>query len=250
MNHIVDQINQIKIEYTHFNIEYNTLNYNPGASKGFNYCLQYLLKKENITWGLVLNNDISFYPGILKLISNNVEYYLQNDKKFGIGFTSLCCGGAFSAVVFTKRLVQVVGLFDENFYPAYFEDDDYSIRVHLSSYRARQFDNTPLIHGEVDGSKVYISGLVDILYYHPIKNKDTDKWRIAFEKGVKRSGKYIDEKWGQGIAHKANEKNKVNCKTALGINHHCKGSYLNPFNNTNYNISYWELREEVAENFY
>jgi GT2 family glycosyltransferase len=52
-------------------------------------------------------------------------------------------------------LVEEIGYYDENFYPAYFEDNDYAIRVHYSNYEARHLDNTPLIHGNVDGSKVY-----------------------------------------------------------------------------------------------
>jgi hypothetical protein len=50
--------------------------------------------------------------------------------------------------------VQAIGYFDENFYPAYYEDDDYAIRVHLSEkFYAVKLEDTPLMHGEIDGTK-------------------------------------------------------------------------------------------------
>ena len=106
-----------------------------------------------------MNNDIAFYPGVLKTLAEQVEMELIRNEKFGIGFTSLCCGGEWSAVVFTRRMVNKIGLFDENFYPAYYEDDDYGIRVRLSNYQAVKFENTPMLHGMIDGSKDYLSGL-------------------------------------------------------------------------------------------
>lgn len=54
---------------------------------------------------------------------------IQSNKfpLFGIGFTNLCCGGQWSAFAITKKMVEKVGLFDENFYPLYFEDFDYGV---------------------------------------------------------------------------------------------------------------------------
>lgn len=227
-------------------LNFTVLDHNPGSSYGFNFCLR-TVSNLDIPWGIALNYDIAFYPGILRRISRAVEYHLKHDDKFGIGFTSLCCGGFYSALVVTQRLIHKVGYFDENYYPAYFEDDDYSVRVHLSSLHARQFNNTPLIHGEVDGSKAYISGLVDLLFYHPPKTKKIDIWRDSFQRGVKRAGEYFNEKWGADTAKKLNEKGMVPCKTADGINSHCKGTFLHPFNNTLYNITDWVMRQEVID---
>jgi hypothetical protein len=222
------------------------LYYNPGSSRGFNFCLR-TIERLDKAWGLALNYDIAFFPGILKRISRAVEYHLKHDKKFGIGFTSLCCDGFYSAIVLTKRLIPEVGYFDENFYPAYFEDDDYSVRVHLSTLHARHFNSTPLLHGEVDGSKEYISGLVDLLFYRPPKTKEIDIWRASFQKGVKRAGIYFDEKWGAGTSKSLNVKGEVKCKTAEGINTRCGGTFSHPFNNSLYGLSYWTLRPEVAQ---
>lgn len=220
------------------------INYNPGSSRGFNFGFD-KMNSMGKSWALVMNYDIAFYPGVLRRIARSTEYHLKHDSGFGIGFTSLCCGGYFSALVLTNRLLKVVGYFDENFYPAYYEDDDYSVRVHLSELHARQFNNTPLIHGEVDGSKAYISGLVDLLFYHPPKTREIDIWRNSFQIGVKRAGEYFNEKWGSNTAKLLNAKESVPCKTAQGINQYCNGTYRHPFNNPLFNISYWTMRPEV-----
>jgi hypothetical protein len=107
-----------------------TVRQNPGSAAGFNLGLRRLLAADHAStaataaakWVLHVNNDVAFYPGVLRNIHRATEKSLNHDPTFGIGFTSLCCGGEWSAVVFTRRMVEVVGLFDENFYPAYYED--------------------------------------------------------------------------------------------------------------------------------
>ena len=54
-------------------------------------------------------------------ISNQMEDNIKQNNNFGIGFTSLCCGSEWSAVMFTRRIIDRIGYFDENFYPAYYE---------------------------------------------------------------------------------------------------------------------------------
>jgi GT2 family glycosyltransferase len=99
------------------------LPHNPGSARCFNFGLSHLLAADHTTkWVLHVNNDVAFYPGVLRNIHRATEKCLHHDEKFGIGFTSLCCGGEWSAVVFARRMVEAVGLFDENFYPAYYED--------------------------------------------------------------------------------------------------------------------------------
>lgn len=223
----------------------NTLPYNPGSAKGFNYGL-HRIHPGNNSWVLVINNDISFFPGILKRIARNVEHSFLHDPKFGVGFTSLCCGGEWSAVAFTGRLVDEIGYFDENFYPAYYEDDDYAIRIHYSSYHAVRFNNTPLLHGEIDGSKDYLSGLFTQLYLRPEKNAATDEWRRAHEAGMKVSVPYIEAKWGAKMGD-FKSKTKLDCKSLEGINSKCITPYKRPFNDEKHNLSYWEMSAEVLQ---
>ncbi|KAK7199572.1 hypothetical protein NESM_000936500 [Novymonas esmeraldas] len=49
----------------------------------------------------------------------------------------------------SRLALEVVGLFDENCYPAYFEDTDYIRRMHLlglQEYRVPGWETTPLLH--------------------------------------------------------------------------------------------------------
>ena len=63
---------------------------------------------DSIDWVLVLNNDVAFYPGVLKHLARGVMRLLHSGKNlhhhansildkippgrntFGVGFTSLC----------------------------------------------------------------------------------------------------------------------------------------------------------------
>lgn len=64
-------------------------------------------------WVLIVNNDIAFYPHTLKQITITVQKQLSqsNLRNANIGFTNLCCGSEWSAVVFTKRLVNKVRIY-------------------------------------------------------------------------------------------------------------------------------------------
>ena len=174
-----------------------TKNMNPGSANGFNFGLRELKNSSTAAWVLVINSDITFYPGVLQRIAKMADRAIHKDEKFGLGFTDLCCGSEWSAVVFSKRLLEAIGLFDENFYPAYYEDDDYAIRTHLAQMHALKFNDTALLHGEIDGSKDYLSGVFKELYIGPEKKSPAMlKWRRMFEYGQAVSKTYIEKKWG------------------------------------------------------
>lgn len=274
-----------KFRKTHIKI--NVMDVNPGAAYGFNEALQYLdtnvteddakrpsyhhhfhngenrnflrLNRKQVhtysvpQWALVVNGDIAFYPNVLGRIAWDTEYLLDTDPQFGIGFTSLCCGSEWSAVVFTKRALDKVGFADENFYPAYYEDEDYGIRVHLSGLKAARFNDTALLHGEIDGSKDYLSGTFDQLYLHPKQDLDALNWRATHQRGVQYGKQYIEKKWGvsvgymdaRGSFHPARK--KLNCKSLDGINKHC-GEALDfkaPFNDPSNSIHHWKLDQDA-----
>lgn len=69
-------------------------------------------------WVLV-NDDAWFEPGALQIIAENANPALLNFVEIS---------PRWSCVVFGEGAVEKVGLFDENFYPIYFEDNDYERR--------------------------------------------------------------------------------------------------------------------------
>lgn len=230
---------------------------NPGSANGFNFGLRSLLTSttsSNSTnaddWVLVVNSDIAFYPGILGRIAKSVERHLSRDPLFGIGFTSLCCGGEWSAVVFTRRIINRIGYLDENYYPAYFEDDDYAMRVHLSGLHAARFNNTPLLHGTIDGSKDYQSGVAMAIYFvKDDKDPAVVIWKQLFEAGIKHSEWYMHRKWGIAVNLK-DKKKAVDCKSVAGMNGGCEVSFRTPFNDTTKGLDHWTLDYQKRDEIY
>jgi len=222
---------------------------NPGSANGFNFGLRNLVAGSTAKdgWVLVVNGDIAFYPGVLARIARNVDRHLTRDPLFGIGFTSLCCGSEWSAVVFTRRVVDRVGYLDENFYPAYYEDDDYAIRVYLSGLKAARFNNTALLHGKIDGSKDYESGVALNLYFATNKaDAAVVTWRRLFEAGVVHSEGYMRRKWGIDAGKKKapTGAKKVDCKSVAGMNGACVVPYRHPFNDSRKPLSWWQLEQD------
>jgi GT2 family glycosyltransferase len=70
-------------------------------------------------WVLV-NDDAWFEPGALAIIEREVDTNALNFLK---------CNPEWSAPVFGEGMIEKVGLYDERFYPLYFDDNDLERRV-------------------------------------------------------------------------------------------------------------------------
>jgi GT2 family glycosyltransferase len=64
-------------------------------------------------------------------------------------------GADFACFMITKRCWKEVGRFDEKFFPAYFEDNDYHRRILMAGMQARIVPQAPYYHY---GSKTQHSG--------------------------------------------------------------------------------------------
>lgn len=277
----------------------NETQYNPGSVAGFNVAMRAMLssiseqtlkmnivadkvaekrdaKKKTIyshEWALVVNADVAFYPGVLKTIVKSVNGLVAINKvatsaPFGIGFTSLCCGAEWSAVVFTAKMVHAVGLMDENFYPAYYEDVDYGIRISLSGFKAHRIPSTPLLHGALDGSRDYLSGLFEQLYLRPnVADADLSYRRDVQYRGALHGHFYIEKKWNVSVgsfeidgsykppskSHMAG-RGELDCKSVDGINGNgaCNPGHKTPFGLTNMSdekvtIASWQLDKKARQ---
>ena len=121
---LVSKIQVAKLDKPNLNIKMTVVDDNPGSAVGFNFGLRNMMLKNDVDhfdWVLIVNSDIAFYPGILRKIAGSMQHFIKAHSTFGIGFTSLCCGGEWSAIGITRRLVNKIGYFDENIYPAYYE---------------------------------------------------------------------------------------------------------------------------------
>lgn len=95
---------------------------NLGVAGSWNLLLKHQLK----IWdnALILNDDI--YLGKTEEDINVILELFENDDMI------LGKGVNWSVFLIRKRLVEQIGYFDENIYPAYFEDNDFAYRMYLA----------------------------------------------------------------------------------------------------------------------
>ncbi len=142
---------------TRFNIELIENTQNLGYSKGNNIALKEVLNKDYEYIGL-LNNDILFTPNwlndtlsvfnedsLLGMVSPRIqkgkkitkENYLKKYKSFLSKFKNklkYTIEPLFCCVLIKKEVIEKIGLMDENFSPAFWEDNDYCFRAMYSGY--------------------------------------------------------------------------------------------------------------------
>ena len=116
----------------------------------------------------------------------------------------------FTNFILTNKIFDKVGLFDENIYPAYFEDNDYWKRILLSSEKFSEISDVNIFHVDKKGGCSASLNSVDYNY--------KTKMKVCYE----LNSKYFYEKW--------------NTKEELLSNELAKDTFINPFNNINYNI--------------
>jgi hypothetical protein len=116
---------------------------NRGVAGSWNDCATKLFPDEP-AW-LLMNDDAWFSPGYLRDICNcwrahkDAHIIFLNDSM------------AFYCFIWTKRALDECGTFDENLWPAYYEDRDYLLRLAMGScinFGYALKDQPPLQHGK------------------------------------------------------------------------------------------------------
>lgn len=102
--------------------------HNIGVAASWNLlCKEHIFPKGD--YALIINDDIYLGYG-----EQSVHDAIRKNKS---GFVQ-AYGEKFSAFCISKKLFNTVGDFDEEFYPAYFEDDDYLYRMRLLNLNAEK----------------------------------------------------------------------------------------------------------------
>lgn len=168
---------------------------NLGVAGSWNIAPEYF---SNDHW-LIINDDHELVPGALEKICKAVE----NNPGYDIYYVNQY--EAFDIFVWTRQAVEKFGLFDENFFPAYFEDWEYRLRLNLG--KAKTFiieESFHVKHGKPKpAGELYSAMLAKV---KPI-NED-----------------YFMRKWGI-----IGDKDPV---------------FKTPFNGYNFPLSYWTLEQE------
>ena len=174
---------EILFEKPHPFIKNKTLCHLPsnlGIAAGWNLIIKsYMLAP----YWVVANHDVSFTEGLLEEINEaaqnpEVGMVYPNAGDFG--------WGSYDLFLIKDWVVQSVGLFDESFYPAYFEDFDHAIRVKNKSIKIIAGLKRPYYHGDTT--------------HYPTSGSQTARTSIPLAKGFKKSKEmnmtYLQKKWG------------------------------------------------------
>lgn len=124
---------------------------NVGCAGGWNVGLDYALKND-FSHVLIANNDVLFSPfaiqrlykaikdtgvALVSAVDVAAEVSLPTDildeaHQVNSKETSLAPHPNFSCFMISRKTIDDVGFFDESFFPAYFEDNDYHYRIKIA----------------------------------------------------------------------------------------------------------------------
>jgi len=94
---------------------------NLGCAGSWNWFIQNVPEKR-----IIMNDDILFGTDSLRMFEDNLvdNWFCYPESNSGLN--------SFSFFYLPNSIISKVGLFDEEFYPAYFEDNDYHYRMQLA----------------------------------------------------------------------------------------------------------------------
>lgn len=146
---------------------------NYGVSGAWNIGVDKVLE-NNIDWLVICSESVRFGPNGAKDIQKNLdnssvnEMTIEGDEGFG-----------WHLMAIRRELLIEVGYFDEVFFPAYFEDNDYIYRTH----KIREKMNKPWVlwnKFKVDASLIGVAEGLKFLNYGMdfgwLKSKYEEKW--------------------------------------------------------------------------
>jgi len=125
--HVIDNGQQgISSKLNHPNIIIHSMEKNLGVATSWNMLCDIIFKEND--YALILNDDI--YLGRKDWEIDNLLSNYKADFYYGVQ--------QWSVFILPKKTFKKVGRFDENFYPAYYEDNDYEYRMKLIGKRMFQ----------------------------------------------------------------------------------------------------------------
>jgi GT2 family glycosyltransferase len=92
-------------------------------------------------WWLIVNDDCWFEPGGLAQICHSADLMCESCHV-------IQTNEAWPCFVWTAKGCREVGNFDENFWPAYYEDTDYIVRLKLAGWKVGTVPGITVHHGK------------------------------------------------------------------------------------------------------
>lgn len=145
---------------------------------------------------LVMNDDISFEEsGIDKFVDFSMASpcdvlftYGKESNYRGIALENeIIRSQDFACFAIKSTAIEKIGYFDENFFPAYFEDTDYSIRMKMAGVTLGIMQDPIITHARGSSTK-----------------SDEDSFSSQMELFYAMNAKYLERKWGKNNANYTN----------------------------------------------
>jgi len=196
-----------------------------GVSEGWNTILRSHPKSP---WFLICGYDVEFLSGQLEAISFRFwNHSTSNPIHANFAHTrwqNLPGGKGYGLFALSAEVIQHIGLFDENIFPAFWEDRDWKMRLSLwSGARVKTYRLIRPWHGlHGDNKSVSVVRYISGTSYLP------SSWRDLSSKAGGWNQRYVVEKWGCNLTHSIQRHDLLDCV------------YKTPFNNPAHGLSYWK----------
>ena len=187
-NQITQELEELKSKSSPYIKEFHLchLPHNIGCGGAWNMIIKSFTASP---YWIITNHDIQFGAGFLESMVFKSQYqdvgmvhcsangnYVEDDVTNNIG--------SFECFLIKNWVIQQIGLFDENIYPAYCEDVDYILRL-VNNPIKRKVINAPYLHGEENyattGSQTW---------------RNEDSLREGIRAAHNMNIQYILDKWG------------------------------------------------------
>ncbi len=153
--------------------------HNIGVARGWNY----IMRNFDSPYWIIVGDDIYFDKGALQNIAIEIAKNPQCLNSVLINFKWNDHSSLFTSFIFTKKTIEIVGYFDENIYPAYFEDNDIAYRMVLSGGDMITFSNVVVFHGDDKHNQACT--------FESLKKEQ----RKILEVCIQKNREYMIEKW-------------------------------------------------------
>lgn len=168
---------------------------NKGVAAAWNFGIKQAIKKFNSQYFLIVNTDVLLHPDSIDVLIDGLrglklDLVSGTDVSGSVSFADdifdLPLPGLgenpetpeFSCFMLKKATIDKVGYFDEKFFPAYFEDNDYHYRMRLAGLKAVRHSRALYFHW---GSRTI---------------QDNDKIKSQSNLGYMANRDYYIKKWG------------------------------------------------------
>jgi hypothetical protein len=216
-----------------------------GVAEGWNL----IISSYKAPWYLIAAYDVEFFSGQLESLSRRFwvdsgqhsAQHIAPSVKLNFVHTkwqNLPGGRGFNLFGLSRDVIDNCGLFDENVFPAFWEDRDFQMRMSLwPGARVGTYKHIRPWHGERFTAPLLDAAFMNANNFKKQFNYTSGtiylgpKWKAAMTLASQNNVRYVVDKWGCDMTLAKTRHHLLDCK------------YSTPFN-ASVSISYWKRDEK------